>query len=214
MSRLTITSRHASEPHAWAITVDAGEAAPVKPAALGQGTTVEVRDLFYATPARLKFLKTDRSEAEAVREVVRRLAMSRPDVTFTLAGEERAPVTWNASPDGDRLVRLGDILGADFRANAIAIEAEREGVRVVRLRRAADVVARQFARAISLRQRPPGARQAPGRRGARGLCRLSAARPPSLCWRCSSRSGRARSTSTCIRPRPKCASATAAWCAG
>ena len=128
VSRLTITSRHASEPNAWAITVDAGEASPIKPAALGQGTTVEVRDLFYATPARLKFLKTDRSEAEAVREVVRRLAMSRPDVTFVLAGEERAPVTWNAAPDGDRLVRLGDILGTDFRANAIAIEAEREGV--------------------------------------------------------------------------------------
>jgi DNA mismatch repair protein MutL len=128
VSRLTITSRHAREPHAWAITVDAGEASAVKPAALGQGTTVEVRDLFYATPARLKFLKTDRSEAEAVREVVRRLAMSRPDVTFTLAGEERAPVTWNASPDGDRLMRLGDIVGQDFRANAIAIEAEREGV--------------------------------------------------------------------------------------
>ena len=130
VSRLTITSRHASEPHAWAITVDAGETEPVKPAALGQGTTVEVRDLFYATPARLKFLKTDRSEAEAVRDVVRRLAMSRPDVTFTLAGEERAPVTWNAAPDGDRLVRLGDVLGADFRANAIAIEAEREDVQL------------------------------------------------------------------------------------
>ena len=56
-----------------------------------------MRDLFYATPARLKFLKTDRSEAEAVREVVRRLAMSRPDVAFTLAGEERAPVTWGAA---------------------------------------------------------------------------------------------------------------------
>ena len=128
VSRLTITSRHASEPNAWAITVDAGEAAPVKPAALGQGTTVEVRDLFYATPARLKFLKTDRSEAEAVREVVRRLAMSRPDVTFTLAGEERAPVTWPSVMNGERLARLGDVLGADFRANAIAIEAEREGV--------------------------------------------------------------------------------------
>jgi DNA mismatch repair protein MutL len=93
-ARLTITTRHASEPHAWSIAVDAGEKSAVKPAALGQGTTVEVRDLFYATPARLKFLKADRSEAEAVREVVRRLAMSRPDVSFTLAGEERAPVTW------------------------------------------------------------------------------------------------------------------------
>jgi len=128
-ARLIITTRHASEPHAWSISVDAGIRSAVKPAALAQGTTVEVRDLFYATPARLKFLKTDRSEAEAVREVVRRLAMSRPDVSFTLAGEERAPVTWGAV-DSDQITRLGDVLGADFRANAIAIDAEREGVRV------------------------------------------------------------------------------------
>ncbi len=126
VSRLTITTRHASEPHAWALTVDAGEKSEIRPAALTQGTTVEVRDLFYATPARLKFLKTDRSEAEAVREVVRRLAMSRPDVAFTLAGEERAPVTWGQA--ADELTRLGDVMGADFRANAIAVEAEREGV--------------------------------------------------------------------------------------
>ncbi len=128
VARLTITTRHKSEPHAWTITVDAGDKTDVKPAALGQGTSVEVRDLFYATPARLKFLKTDRSEAEAVREVVRRLAMSRPDVAFTLAGEERVPVTWVAA--NDELARLGDVLGPDFRANAIAIDAEREGVRV------------------------------------------------------------------------------------
>jgi DNA mismatch repair protein MutL len=128
VARLTITTRHKSEPHAWSITVDGGEKSEVKPAALGQGTSVEVRDLFYATPARLKFLKTDRSEAEAVREVVRRLAMSRPDVAFTLAGEERSPVTWGAA--NDDLARLGDVLGLDFRANAVAIDAEREGVRV------------------------------------------------------------------------------------
>jgi DNA mismatch repair protein MutL len=128
VARLTITTRHKSEPHAWTITVDAGEKSDVKPAALGHGTSVEVHDLFYATPARLKFLKTDRSEAEAVREVVRRLAMSRPDVAFALAGEERAPVTWAAA--NDELGRLGDVLGPDFRANAIAINAEREGVRV------------------------------------------------------------------------------------
>jgi len=129
-ARLTITTRHASEPHAWSIAVDAGEKSTLKPAALGQGTTVEVRDLFYATPARLKFLKADRSEAEAVREVVRRLAMSRPDVSFTLAGEERAPVTWGPAADGEQLARLGDVLGADFRGNAVAVDAEREGVRV------------------------------------------------------------------------------------
>ncbi|HEY5166668.1 MAG TPA: DNA mismatch repair endonuclease MutL [Pseudolabrys sp.] len=130
VARIAITTRHASEPHAWTLAVDAGMKSEAKPAALGQGTTVEVRDLFYATPARLKFLKTDRSEAEAVREVVRRLAMSRPDVAFTLAGEERAPVTWGPAADGDRLARLGDVLGADFRANAIAIDAERDGVRL------------------------------------------------------------------------------------
>ena len=121
-----------SEPHAWTIEVDAGAKSEVKPAALGHGTRVEVRDLFYATPARLKFLKLDRTEAEAVREVVRRLAMSRPDVAFTLAGEERAPVTWAAALPGapGRLARLGDVLGPDFRANAVEVAAEREGVAV------------------------------------------------------------------------------------
>jgi DNA mismatch repair protein MutL len=91
-----------------------------------------VRDLFYATPARLKFLKSDRTEAEAVRDVVRRLAMSRPDVAFTLAGEER-PALHFAAVLGDsagRLVRLGDVLGAEFRANAVEVAAEREEVRI------------------------------------------------------------------------------------
>ncbi len=130
VARLSITTRHASEPHAWAVAVDAGVKSEAKPAALGIGTRVEVRDLFHATPARLKFLKLDRTEAEAVREVVRRLAMSRPDVAFTLAGEERAPVSFAAALPGapGRLARLGDVLGAEFRANAVAIAAEREGV--------------------------------------------------------------------------------------
>jgi DNA mismatch repair protein MutL len=130
VARLSIATRHASEPHAWAIEVEAGAKSQVKPAALGQGSRVQVRDLFYATPARLKFLKLDRTEAEAVREVVRRLAMSRPDVAFTLAGEERAPVTFAAGLPGatGRLARLGDVLGADFRANAVEIGAEREGI--------------------------------------------------------------------------------------
>jgi DNA mismatch repair protein MutL len=132
VARLGIATRHANEPHAWAIDVDAGEKSDVKPAALGEGTRIEVRDLFYATPARLKFLKLDRTEAEAVRETVRRLAMSRPDVAFTLAGEERAPVTYAAALPGatGRLTRLGDALGGDFRANAVEIAAQREGVSV------------------------------------------------------------------------------------
>ena len=130
VSKLDITTRHASEPHAWTLNVNAGAKSEVMPAALTNGTRVEVSDLFYATPARLKFLKTDRTEAEAVRETVRRLAMARPDIAFSLAGEERAPVTWAAALPGaaGRLTRLGDILGADFRASAIEVRAERDGV--------------------------------------------------------------------------------------
>src|SRR5213078_1696352 len=132
VARLSIVTRHAGEPNAWGIAVDAGNKSEVKPAALSEGTRVEVRDLFYATPARLKFLKTDRTEAEAIRDVVRRLAMSRPDVAFTLAGEERAPVTWGAALPGaaGQLARLGEILGAEFRANAVAVQGGREGLAV------------------------------------------------------------------------------------
>jgi len=132
VARLTITTRHHGEPNAWSITVDGGAKSDVRPAALSEGTRVEVMDLFYATPARLKFLKSDRAEAEAVRDVVRRLAMSRPDVAFTLASEERAPVTWPAALPGTagRLARLADVLGAEFRANALEVHAERDDVSV------------------------------------------------------------------------------------
>ena len=132
VARLSITTRHASEPHAWSLAVEGGAKSDIAPAALALGSRVEVADLFYATPARLKFLKTDRTEAEAIREMVRRLAMARPDIAFTLAGEERMPVTWAAALPGapGQLTRLGDILGADFRAAAIDVRAGRDGVLV------------------------------------------------------------------------------------
>jgi DNA mismatch repair protein MutL len=132
VAKLSVATRHASEPHGWALNVDGGVKSELVPAALNGGTRIEVRDLFYATPARLKFMKSERAEGDAVRETVRRLAMSRPDVAFTLAGEERAHVTWPAALPGEagRLARLGDILGADFRANAVGVAAGREGLHV------------------------------------------------------------------------------------
>ena len=132
VAKLSITTRHGSEPHAWSLSVEGGVKSKQVPAALGHGTRAEVSDLFYATPARLKFLKTDRTEAEAIRETVRRLAMAHPDIAFTLAGEERAPVTWAAALPGaaGRLTRLGDVLGAEFRSHAIEVRAERDGILV------------------------------------------------------------------------------------
>ncbi len=132
VAHLSITTRHAAEPHAWSITVEGGVKSVAKPAALGVGARVEVRDLFYATPARLKFLKSDRAEGEAVRDVVRRLAMSRPDVAFTLAGEDRAALTWAGAMPGavGRLARLADVLGAEFRANAVEVLGGREGLMI------------------------------------------------------------------------------------
>ena len=215
VARLAIATRHASEPNAWMIGVDAGEKSEVKPAALSEGTRVEVRDLFYATPARLKFLKTDRTEAEAIRDVVRRLAMSRPDVAFTLAGEERAPVTWGAALPGlaGRLARLGDVLGSEFRANAVEVRGGREGLTIEGYAALPTYTQGQRAVAISLRQRPPGARPAAARRGARRLCGLSAARPPSgrgaVRHRRAARGRRQRASGQDRGALPR----LAAWCA-
>jgi DNA mismatch repair protein MutL len=130
VARLSITTRSAAEPHAWSLKVEGGEKSDIVPAALASGTRVEVSDLFFATPARLKFLKTDRTEAEAIREAIRRLAMARPDIAFMMSGEERAQVTWAATLPGATglLARLGDILGGEFRTHAIDVHAERDGV--------------------------------------------------------------------------------------
>jgi DNA mismatch repair protein MutL len=127
VARLAIASRHPSEPHGWEITVEGGAVSSPRPAGLSGGTRVEVRDLFFAVPARLKFLKGERAEASAVADIVRRLAMAHPEIRFSLSGSDRSGTDFAA---GDREARIADLLGADFAANAIPIEAEREGVRL------------------------------------------------------------------------------------
>ncbi|MTI00613.1 DNA mismatch repair endonuclease MutL [Roseibium sp. RKSG952] len=130
VARLSIQTRHQDEPHAWAVTIEGGAEQPIAPAARKKGTVVEVRDLFFATPARLKFLKSDRAEASAITEIVRRIALAYPEIGFSLSGADRQPQTWApAGPEG-RLARISQILGKDFVDNAMEIDAEREGVRL------------------------------------------------------------------------------------
>jgi DNA mismatch repair protein MutL len=135
VGRLRITSRVAGAPAAE-IAVSGGRMEEVRPAALNSGTVVELRDLFYATPARLKFLRTDRAEGQAVTDIIKRLAMAEPYVGFTLrdvTGGGEGRVTFRADPEtGDMFDalhgRLAAILGRDFAENALRIDAEREGL--------------------------------------------------------------------------------------
>ncbi len=133
VGRLTITSRVAGA-DAHSIAVSGGRMADVRPAALSAGTVVELRDMFYATPARLKFLRTDRAEAQAVGDVVKRLAMAEPFVSFILrdasGGDSRTTFRADAQT-GDLFDalhgRLRSVLGRDFAENALPIDAQREG---------------------------------------------------------------------------------------
>jgi len=128
VARLSIQSRAEGAAAAHEIAVDGGRKSKLKPAALASGTRVEVRDLFYATPARLKFMKSERAETAAIADIVRRLALARPDIAFSLALEERTAFRLDACPPGlidHGLARLGRILGPDFVKDALPVRAAR-----------------------------------------------------------------------------------------
>lgn len=129
VARLSITTRTAEAREGAAITVTGGRSEPARPSAAIVGTVVEVRDLFFATPARLKFMKSEKAEAAAISEVVRRMAIAFPRVRFVLSGSDRTTLEFPATGD-DRLARMAQVLGRDFRDNAIEIDAEREGARL------------------------------------------------------------------------------------
>lgn len=132
VARLSIVTRTAEAETGSAIVVEAGVKGPVRPAPAPKGTRVEVTDLFSATPARLKFLKSDRSEAQAVAEIVKRLAIAHPTIRFTLSGEHITAFTYPPEEPGEHgfLRRLSRVLGAEFNENAMSIGVEREGVRL------------------------------------------------------------------------------------
>jgi DNA mismatch repair protein MutL len=132
IARLAIKSRQREAASGHEIVVDRGSKQPVRPAALNAGTSVEVRELFSATPARLKFLKSERAENMAISEAVKRLAMAHPTVGFTLTTGERAGLKLVAQPLGPdgHLARLGRIMGREFLDDALPVDIEREGVSV------------------------------------------------------------------------------------
>ncbi|WP_414471877.1 DNA mismatch repair endonuclease MutL [Microvirga sp. M2] len=132
VARLCITTRTKEAETGSMIVVEGGVKHPVRPAPAPKGTRVEVTDLFAATPARLKFLKSDRSEAQAVAEIVKRLAIAHPTVRFTLSGEHITSFTYPPEEPGEHgfLRRLSRVLGSDFNENAMTIGVEREGVRL------------------------------------------------------------------------------------
>ncbi|WP_374633392.1 DNA mismatch repair endonuclease MutL [Paracoccus sp. (in: a-proteobacteria)] len=132
VGRLVITSR-APGHDAAQIAVSGGRIDPVRPAAGNRGTVVELRDLFFATPARLKFLRTDRAETQAVADTIRRLAMAEPYVAFTLTDEDEGRVLFRADAEQGELfgalqTRLSRVMGRDFIENALPIDAQRDEI--------------------------------------------------------------------------------------
>ncbi|KQZ15847.1 DNA mismatch repair protein MutL [Mesorhizobium sp. Root554] len=149
VSRLSIRSRTATGDTAAEIGIEGGRVSAVRPAAANKGTTVEVRDLFFATPARLKFMKGERAEASAIADVVKRIAIAFPAVRFTLAGSDRSTLELPATMEDaeGRLRRIAQIMGAEFPDNALHLDAEREGVRLT-----GHVSIPSFTRANALQQ--------------------------------------------------------------
>lgn len=127
VARLSIASRKAGSAGGAEIAVAGGKVLHLRPAPANPGTIVEVRDLFFATPARLKFLKTEKAEAAAITEVVKRMAIAFPQVRFVLSGSDRSTLEFPATGD-DRLARMAQVLGRDFKDNAIELDAMREDV--------------------------------------------------------------------------------------
>ncbi|WP_430423307.1 DNA mismatch repair endonuclease MutL [Phenylobacterium sp.] len=134
VARLSITSRAKGFADAYAIFVEGGAVGQVTPAGFPgpHGARVEVRDLFYATPARLKFMKSERSESQAITEELKRQAMAHEAVGFALDLDGRRALRLPAEAPGDegRLARLGAVMGREFSDNALLIDHEREGVRL------------------------------------------------------------------------------------
>lgn len=127
VARVALTSRRADDEHAWAIQVEGGQLDAPAPAAREPGTTLDVQDLFFNTPARRKFLKTEATEYAHCAETVRRLALAHPAVALSLVHNGRMQARYAA---GDAVLRMRQVLGEDFESQAVAVEAAAGPLRV------------------------------------------------------------------------------------
>lgn len=129
ISKLTIVSRQRGSKEGWQISVNGGDKGKVIPAAASEGTRIEVRDLFYTTPARLKFLKADSSEAAQCIDILQRIALANPHISFYLYSDGRKKVALNAY-NGDfyeaRRQRIAEVMGAEFGENCSSVNAQNE----------------------------------------------------------------------------------------
>ena len=133
VGRLKITSKSVNSDEAWSLSIEGGEQSETSPASLNSGTKIELRDLFFATPARLKFLKSERAEQSQANDVINRLAMSYPHISFTLRANGKKTIDYPAE-QGDfldsRLKRLSSVIGKDFSANAVEINTQRDDISI------------------------------------------------------------------------------------
>lgn len=132
VARLSILTRTKDAETGVTLTVEGGDKGPVKPAPAPRGTRIEVRDLFFATPARLKFMKSDRSESQAVVETIRRIAIAHPEIRFSYSADGANPALYPAEPETPEgfVRRSAKILGRDFTENAMEVDLSREGTSI------------------------------------------------------------------------------------
>ena len=136
VAKLKISTQKQDDEHGWEIEVKGGVRQALRPTSRSQGTRIEVRDLFYATPARLKFMKQDATEAGFCADIISRIALANPNVSFYLYADDKKKIALNGST-GDlfntRLRRASEVMGKDFSENSLEINAKRESIKLTGL---------------------------------------------------------------------------------
>ena len=133
VAKMKITTRQEGAENGWELEIKGGAKGEVRPCSRARGTRIEVRDLFFATPARLKFLKADSAEAGACADIISRIALANPEVAFYLYVDEKKKIALPAA-NGDffdaRLRRAAEVMGREFSENALEVRGERDGMKL------------------------------------------------------------------------------------